>query len=86
MLRFLGEIALSFVRLLTGRVKFRQSDLWIEVEEVRSSQLFEVEMEDGSRFFGSLAVSADGQAMVLISWLTPPWRRRSAPQRLGRCR
>lgn len=34
MLRFLGEIAFSFVRLLTGRAQFRQSDLWLEVEEV----------------------------------------------------
>ncbi|MBW2477147.1 MAG: ABC transporter permease [Deltaproteobacteria bacterium] len=34
MLSFLGEISLSFVRLLTGRAKFRQGDLWLEVEEV----------------------------------------------------
>ncbi len=40
---------------------------WIEVEEIRSSQLFEVEMEDGSRYFGSLAVAADGQVMVVMT-------------------
>jgi len=34
MLHFLGEIALSFGRLLTGRAQFRMSDLWLEVEEV----------------------------------------------------
>lgn len=34
MLRFLGEITLSLGRLLTGRAQFRQSDFWLEVEEV----------------------------------------------------
>jgi len=34
MLAFLGEIALSMGRLLTGRAQFRQSDFWLEVEEV----------------------------------------------------
>ena len=32
--RFLGEIVLSFGRLLTGRARFRASDLWLEIEEV----------------------------------------------------
>ncbi|MGD9342854.1 MAG: ABC transporter permease [Desulfuromonadales bacterium] len=34
MLAFLGEITLSMGRLLTGRAQFRQSDFWLEVEEV----------------------------------------------------
>ena len=34
MLRFLGEITLSFLRLLAGRARFRASDLWLEVEQV----------------------------------------------------
>ena len=34
MLSFLGEVALSIGRLLTGRAQFRQSDFWLEVEEV----------------------------------------------------
>jgi phospholipid/cholesterol/gamma-HCH transport system permease protein len=34
MLRFLGEITLSFGRLITGRARFRLSDFWWEVEEV----------------------------------------------------
>jgi len=34
MLHFLGEITLSFGRLLTGRAQFRMSDLWLEVEEI----------------------------------------------------
>jgi phospholipid/cholesterol/gamma-HCH transport system permease protein len=34
MLRFLGEVTLSFGRLLTGRAQFRMSDLWLEVEEI----------------------------------------------------
>jgi len=34
MLNFLGEIALSFGRLLSGRARFRISDLWWEIEEV----------------------------------------------------
>lgn len=34
MLRFLGEIALSFGRLFTGKTKLRWSDLWWEIEEV----------------------------------------------------
>ncbi len=34
MLNFLGEVTLSFGRLLTGRAQFRMSDLWLEVEEV----------------------------------------------------
>ena len=34
MLRFLGEITLSFVRLFTGRARFRPHDVWLEVEEV----------------------------------------------------
>ena len=34
MLRFLGEITLSFGRLLRGRARFRLSDLWWEIEEV----------------------------------------------------
>jgi phospholipid/cholesterol/gamma-HCH transport system permease protein len=34
MLRFLGEITLSFMRLLGGRARFRVSDMWLEVEQV----------------------------------------------------
>lgn len=34
MLNFLGEITQSFARLLTGRARFRRSDLWREIEEV----------------------------------------------------
>ena len=34
MLTFLGEVTLSMGRLLTGRAQFRQSDFWLEVEEV----------------------------------------------------
>jgi phospholipid/cholesterol/gamma-HCH transport system permease protein len=34
MVRFLGEITLSFGRLLTGRARFRLGDLWVEIEEV----------------------------------------------------
>ena len=34
MVHFLGEITLSFGRLLTGRARFRWSDLWWEIEEV----------------------------------------------------
>lgn len=34
LLSFLGEITLSFVRLLSGRARFRRSDLWLEIEEV----------------------------------------------------
>jgi phospholipid/cholesterol/gamma-HCH transport system permease protein len=34
MLRFLGEITQSLLRLLTGRARFRRSDLWLEIEEV----------------------------------------------------
>jgi len=34
MLHFLGEIAQSFGRLLSGRARFRRSDLWREIEEV----------------------------------------------------
>ncbi|MBS3917079.1 MAG: ABC transporter permease [Sulfuritalea sp.] len=34
MLRFLGEITLSFLRLLAGRARFRASDMWLEVEQV----------------------------------------------------
>jgi len=34
MLRFLGEIVLAMGRLLSGRVRFRFSDLWLEIEEV----------------------------------------------------
>ncbi|MBM3390623.1 MAG: hypothetical protein FJY34_01415 [Betaproteobacteria bacterium] len=34
MLRFLGEITLSFMRFFSGRAHFRMSDLWLEVEQV----------------------------------------------------
>lgn len=34
MLRFLGEIVLSFLRLFSGRARFRMSDLWLEMEQV----------------------------------------------------
>jgi phospholipid/cholesterol/gamma-HCH transport system permease protein len=34
MLRFLGEITLSFGRLLRGRARFRARDCWLEVEQV----------------------------------------------------
>ena len=34
MLRFLGEITLSFLRLATGRARFRMSDMWLEIEQV----------------------------------------------------
>lgn len=34
MLHFLGEIVLSFGRLLTGKTRLRWSDLWWEIEEV----------------------------------------------------
>lgn len=34
MLRFLGEITLSFLRLFSGRARFRTRDLWLEVEQV----------------------------------------------------
>ena len=34
MLRFLGEITLSFLRLFGGRARFRISDMWLEVEQV----------------------------------------------------
>ena len=34
MLRFLGEITLSFLRLFAGRARFRARDLWLEVEQV----------------------------------------------------
>jgi phospholipid/cholesterol/gamma-HCH transport system permease protein len=34
MLRFLGEITLSFLRLLAGRARFRMSDMWLEIEQV----------------------------------------------------
>ncbi|MEW6290363.1 MAG: ABC transporter permease [Thermodesulfobacteriota bacterium] len=34
MIHFLGEITLSFGRLLTGRARFRLGDLWVEIEEV----------------------------------------------------
>jgi phospholipid/cholesterol/gamma-HCH transport system permease protein len=34
MLRFLGEITLSFLRLFAGRARFRVSDMWLEIEQV----------------------------------------------------
>ncbi|MBC8209093.1 MAG: ABC transporter permease [Desulfobulbaceae bacterium] len=34
MLHFLGEITVSFGRLISGRARFRWSDLWWEIEEV----------------------------------------------------
>jgi phospholipid/cholesterol/gamma-HCH transport system permease protein len=34
MLRFLGEITLSLLRLVRGRARFRSRDLWLEIEEV----------------------------------------------------
>lgn len=34
MLAFLGEIAQSLGRLMTGRARFRMRDLWLEIEEV----------------------------------------------------
>jgi phospholipid/cholesterol/gamma-HCH transport system permease protein len=34
MLRFLGEITQSLLRLITGRARFRIRDLWLEIEEV----------------------------------------------------
>ncbi len=34
MLRFLGEIILSFLRLFAGRARFRASDMWLEIEQV----------------------------------------------------
>lgn len=34
MLHFLGEIVVSFARLICGRARFRLSDLWWEIEEV----------------------------------------------------
>ncbi len=34
MLRFLGEITLSFLRLFAGRARFRMGDLWLEVEQI----------------------------------------------------
>jgi phospholipid/cholesterol/gamma-HCH transport system permease protein len=34
MLHFLGEIAQSLLRLLSGRARFRLRDLWLEIEEV----------------------------------------------------
>jgi phospholipid/cholesterol/gamma-HCH transport system permease protein len=34
MLRFLGEITQSFLRLFAGRARFRMSDMWLEVEQV----------------------------------------------------
>jgi phospholipid/cholesterol/gamma-HCH transport system permease protein len=34
MLRFLGEITQSFLRLFTGRARFRSGDMWLEVEHV----------------------------------------------------
>lgn len=34
MLRFLGEITLSFLRLSAGRARFRLSDMWLEIEQV----------------------------------------------------
>ena len=34
MLRFLGEITLSFLRLFAGRARFRASDMWLEIEQV----------------------------------------------------
>ena len=34
MLHFLGEIILSFGRLLTGKTRLRWNDLWLEIEEV----------------------------------------------------
>lgn len=33
LMKFIGETALSFGRLLTGRAKFRRSDLWLFVEQ-----------------------------------------------------
>ncbi len=34
MLRFLGQITQSMLRLFTGRARFRYRDLWLEIEEV----------------------------------------------------
>ncbi|MCK9379628.1 MAG: ABC transporter permease [Sulfuritalea sp.] len=34
MLDFLGEVALSLLRLLSGRAGFRARDLWLEIEEI----------------------------------------------------
>ncbi|MCC6657796.1 MAG: ABC transporter permease, partial [Rhodocyclaceae bacterium] len=34
MLRFLGEITQSFLRLFAGRARLRAGDLWLEVEQV----------------------------------------------------
>lgn len=34
MLHFLGEIVLSLLRFVSGRARFRRSDLWLEIEEV----------------------------------------------------
>jgi phospholipid/cholesterol/gamma-HCH transport system permease protein len=34
MLRFLGEITLSFGRLIRGQARFRLSDLWLEIEVI----------------------------------------------------
>lgn len=34
MLRFLGEVTLALGRLVTGRARFRLSDLWLEIEDV----------------------------------------------------
>jgi phospholipid/cholesterol/gamma-HCH transport system permease protein len=39
MLAFLGESALSIVRLLTGRARFRRVDLWLTVQECGANAL-----------------------------------------------
>lgn len=43
---------------------------WLRVKEVTSSQFFEVELEDGDRYYGAIAADSDAGKMVVMAGVT----------------
>ena len=79
MLFFLGEITVSFGRLIRGRAKFRLSDFWLEIEEIGPRALLIVSVisflvglilaylgADQLRLFGAQIFIADLVAIGMV--------------------
>jgi putative salt-induced outer membrane protein YdiY len=44
---------------------------WVHVDRIVSSQLFEFEMEDGTKYYGGIAADRDSEAMMVVTGLGP---------------
>jgi hypothetical protein len=61
------ELSRGILSIKTNYTKGAISVEWEHVHEISSSQLFEVELEDGSKYYGAFAAASEAAKMIVMS-------------------